>query len=53
MGICLTVLAGAVAVYVAVRLIESIGGALVVIVAAIGGLAIVGLLWRRQRANRW
>ena len=53
MGICLTVLAGAVAIYVAVRLIESIAAALIVIVAAVGGLVIVSMLWRRHRADRW
>jgi ABC-type enterochelin transport system permease subunit len=53
MGICLSVLAAAVAVYVAVRLIESIAAALLVIVAAVGGLVVVSLLWRRQRADRW
>lgn len=57
MGMCLTVLAGAVAIYVAVRLIESVAAALLVIVAATGGLVIVtglvSLLWRRHRVNRW
>ncbi|MFL6099497.1 MAG: hypothetical protein ACJ71T_06045 [Actinomycetales bacterium] len=57
MGICLTMLAGAVAIYVAVRLIESVATALLVIVAATGGLVIaigiVSLAWRRHRVNRW
>jgi hypothetical protein len=57
MGICLTVLAGAAAVYLAVRLIESVAAALLIIVAAAGGLVVatgcVSLLWRRHRANRW
>lgn len=56
-GICLALLASAVAIYVAVRLIESIAAALVSIVAVIGGLIILGfitsLLWRRNRMNRW
>ena len=53
MGICLTVLAAAVAIYVAVRLIESIAATLLIIVAAVGGLVIVSMLWRRHRADRW
>lgn len=57
LGVCLSILAGAVAIYVAARLIESIAATLVLIVAAIGGLLIVGcvvrLLWSRHRANRW
>lgn len=56
-GICFGLLAAAVAIYVAVRLIESVAAALVVIVAVIGGLVIGGavarLLWRRQRSDRW
>lgn len=56
-GICVTLLAAAVAIYVAVRLIESIAAALVSIVAVVGGLVIMGfiasLLWRRNRMNRW
>lgn len=56
-GACLGVLAMAVTVYVAVRLIESVAATLVLIVAVIGGLFIVGfiarLLWRRHRMDRW
>jgi len=56
-GICFTLLAVAVAIYVAVRLIESIAAALVGIVAVVGGLVVLGLiaslLWRRNRMNRW
>ena len=56
-GICITLLAAAVAIYVAVRLIESIAPALVSIVAVVCGLVIMGfiasLLWRRNRMNRW
>ncbi|KJF16630.1 hypothetical protein [Acidithrix ferrooxidans] len=56
-GICFTLLAVAVAIYVAVRLIESIAAALVGIVAVVGGLVVLGfitsLLWRRNRINRW
>lgn len=57
LGVCLSVLAGALAIYVAARLIESIAATLVLIVAAIGGLVIAGcvvrLLWSRHRTNRW
>ena len=56
-GICLTLLAVTVAIYVAVRLIESIAAALVGIVAVVGGLVVLGfiasLLWRRNRMTRW
>ena len=56
-GICFAMLAAAVAIYVAVRLIESVVGPLVVIVAVLGGFVLVGfvvrLLWRRQRTDRW
>lgn len=56
-GICLTLLMAAVAIYVAVRLIESIAAQLVDIVAVVGGIVIVGfiasLLWRGNRMNRW
>ena len=56
-GICFTLLVAAVAIYVAVRLIESIATALVGIVAVVGGLVVLGfitsLLWRRNRMNRW
>jgi hypothetical protein len=57
LGFCFALLAAAVAIYVAVRLIESIAPMLVVIVAVIGGViivsAIVHLVWRRQRMDRW
>ena len=56
-GICLALLMAAVAIYVAVRLIESIAAQLVDIVAVVGGIVIVGfiasLLWRGNRMNRW
>ena len=56
-GICFAMLAAAVAVYVAVRLIESVAATLVAIVAVIGGLILLSfvtrLLWRRWRINRW
>ena len=56
-GICFALLAAVVAIYVAVRLIESIAAALISIVAVVGGLVILGLivslLWRRNRVNRW
>ena len=56
-GICFAMLAAAVAIYVAVRLIESVAGPLVVIIAVPGGFVLVGfvirLLWRRQRMDRW
>lgn len=57
LGVCLMILAGALAIHVAVRLIESIAATLVLIVAATGGLLIAGgvvrLLWSRHRTNRW
>ena len=56
-GICFAVLAAAVAIYVAVRLIESVAATLMIIVAVIGSVAIAGflvrLLWRRHRSDRW
>ncbi len=56
-GICFALLAAVVAIYVAVRLIESIAAALISIVAVVGGLVVLGLivslLWRRNRMNRW
>lgn len=56
-GTCSALLAAAVAIYVAVRLIESVAMALVAIVAVIGGLFVLGfagrLLWRRHRIGRW
>ena len=56
-GICFALLAAAVAIYVAVRLIETIAAALISIVAVVGGLVVLGfittLVWRRNRMNRW
>ena len=52
-GACLAFLAGAVAVYVAVRLIESVAAALVVIAAAVGGLLIVSWIAAAVRRRRW
>jgi len=52
-GACLAFLAGAVAVYVAVRLIESVAAALVVIAAAVGGLLIVSWIAASVRRRRW
>jgi len=56
-GICFAVLAAAVAIYVAVRLIESVAAALMIIVAVIGSVVSAGfvarLLWRRHRTDRW
>ena len=56
-GICFALLAAAVAIYVAVRLIESIAAALISIVAVVGGLVVLGLivslLWRQNRMSRW
>lgn len=55
--VCFALLAAAVAIYVAVHLIESVAAALIVIVAAIGGLLIVGfvfnVLWHRHDSGRW
>ena len=57
LGFCVAVLAAAVAVYVAVKLIESVAAGLVIIGAVIGGLVIVSwvirLVWRRGRVDRW
>lgn len=57
LGVCLALLAAAVAIYVAVRLIESVAGALVAIAGAIGGVIILSFvarsLWRWHRNNRW
>lgn len=54
---CLTVLAAVVAIYVAVRLIESVAATLIAIVAVFGGIIILGfiarMLWRRDRPGRW
>jgi uncharacterized membrane protein len=56
-GVCFVLLAAAVALYVAVRLIESIAAALIIIVAVIGGLFLLGLvvrlIWYRHRSDRW
>ncbi len=56
-GICFALLAAAVAIYIAVRLIESVAAILVVIMAVLGGSVLVGFvvrwLWRRQRMDRW
>lgn len=56
-GICFAVLAAAVAIYVAVQLIESVAATLMIIVAVIGSVGIAGfvarLLWRRHRSDRW
>ncbi|MDA8209978.1 MAG: hypothetical protein M0Z92_13410 [Actinomycetota bacterium] len=56
-AICFSLLAAAVAIYIAVRLIQSVAGALVAITAVAGGLIILGLiarlLWRHRRMNRW
>jgi len=56
-AICFSLLAGAVAIYIAVRLIQSVAGALVAIIAVAGGLVLLGLiarlLWRHRRMNRW
>lgn len=54
---CVAALAAAAAVYVAVRLIESVAATLMTIVAVIGGLIIVSFLarmwWRTHSTNRW
>lgn len=56
-GASLTLLLAAVAIYVAVRLLESVFTTLIVIVAVVGGLVIGGavlrLLWRRHRMDGW
>lgn len=56
-GASLTLLLAAVAVYVAVRLLESVFTTLIVIAAVVGGLVIGGavlrLLWRRHRMDSW
>jgi len=52
-GACLAFLAGAVAVYVAVRLIESVTAALVVIAAVAGGLLIALWIAAAIRRRRW
>jgi hypothetical protein len=52
-GACLAFLAGAVAVYAAVRLIESVAAALVIIAAAVGGLLIVSWIAAAVRRRRW
>ena len=56
-GACMGFLTAAVAVYVAVRLIESVAAALVIIAAVAGGLLIffwvIALVRRRHWSNRW
>jgi CHASE2 domain-containing sensor protein len=52
-GACLAFLAAAVAVYVAVRLIESVAAALVVIAAVAGGLLIASWIAVVIRRRRW
>jgi hypothetical protein len=52
-GVCLTLLAAAVAIYIAVRLIESIASTLIIMVAAGGALAVLSWLWRRHQGSRW
>jgi hypothetical protein len=52
-GACLAFLAAAVAVYVAVRLIESVTAALVVIAAVTGGLLIACWIAAAIRRRRW
>jgi hypothetical protein len=56
-GACFALLAAVVAIYVAVRLIESVAATLMIIVAVIGSVliaaVIVRLLWRRHRTDRW
>ena len=54
---CLALLAAAIAINLAVRLVESVAAALLIIVAAVGGLVVVGfvvrLCWQRRGAGRW
>ena len=56
-AICFSLFAAAVAIYIAVRLIQSVAGALVAITAVAGGLVVLALiarlLWRHRRMNRW
>ena len=56
-GASFALLTAAIAVYVAVRLIESVAAALIVIAAVIGVLGLIGLvirvLWQRHRMDRW
>lgn len=56
-GLCLSLFICAVALYVAVRLIESVAGTLLLIVAAAGAVIALGLVltavWRRYRVHRW
>ncbi len=57
LGLCFGLLAGAVAIYLAVRLVESVMAAVVTIVAVAGGLMLLGFvfkaLWRRYGSDRW
>jgi len=54
---CFALLAVAVAIYVAARLIEAVAATLVAIAAVLGGVFVVAfvarLLWRRHRNDRW
>jgi hypothetical protein len=55
-GLCVRLLIAAMAVYAAVRLIESVAAALLVIAAVTGGGYVVALLGRalwRRHAIRW
>lgn len=56
-GSCFALLAAAVAIYVAARLIESVEATLIAIASVIGGLFVLGfiarLLWRRHQIGRW
>jgi hypothetical protein len=53
----LALLASALAIFFAVRLIESVATALIVIAALASGMIMAGfavwILWRRGRMNRW
>lgn len=53
----LALLTSAIAIYIAVRLIESVATALIVIAAVTVGMIMAGfavrILWRRGRMNRW
>jgi hypothetical protein len=51
-GVCLTILAGAAALYIAVRLIEAIWVTLLIILAIAGAVA-VAIAVIRYRSNGW
>lgn len=55
--VSLAFLAAAVSIYVAVRLLEAVAAALVVIYAVLGGALLLGFAakvwWRWREANRW